>query len=744
MTHRPSRKTNRSASVNEGSSQAAAAVTTASLEEVSRRWLMAGCVMLFSARLFIAGDLGAAQGEGLLLDMLGILLFVVWCVAAIRTGSLKIRFAAIDGLVLGFFAIVAISALFHLRVSSPRPAVNMLWEWAMLPLAYFLIRQSIASAADARALVGVMVALGAALAALGYFQYTVDHWETLHRYQLIKDDPIQMMLETGHWSPPESLERKRFEDRLQSSEPFARFALANSLAGYLAPWLVIAVGIGLSRQPEKGFPLGAWLTLALAIFMAGCLVLTKSRSGVIGVVVGLFLLWVFSPRGKWPRWLWPTVAGVLGLGIISVAWFTGGLDREVFTQAGRSLAFRAQYWQATTQLVADHPIGGVGLGQFGLNYPRYKLPEASEEISDPHNFLLETAALAGLPALLLLVGALVLIGSQLYRRGPRATLDDVSADEALRGSYRFAGGGAIAGLFVGMIVSLAASVPLPLRSFCLLLIVLLFSLAVLLPWIRSGRLTPSVVLVGIVVLLVNLLAAGSMVYPAIAGTLWLLVAVGASLKDEKRSQRSYIPHVAYVVAALGLLVGLMCYLTAYYPVIKSQEQLSESIAAQLRGDGPAAEEHLEAAVAADPHGAQLAMQLAQVRYRSLPEKPTEQAVQEVVAAAELARERSPADPSLLGDQGRMYLGLFERTNQPEFVDQAEGLFRDAIERYPTSIMLHASLALTLAARRQTDAAKGEANRAIRLEGTALQAGHEDKRIPTELRQQLLRIIDSSN
>lgn len=705
---------------------------------------MAGCVMLFSARLFIAGDLGAAQGEGLLLDMLWILLFVLWCIAAIRAGSLRVRFAAIDGVVLGFFAIVAISALYHLRESSPRSAVNVLWEWAMLAVAYFLVRQCIASAADARAIMGAMVALGVALAALGYFQYTVDRWETINRYQQIKYDRVQMLQETGHWSPPDSLERKRFEDRLRSSEPFARFALANSLAGYLAPWLVVAIGIGLSRPPEKGFPLGAWLTVALAIVMAGCLVLTKSRSGMVAVGVGLVLLWVFSPRGKRPAWLWPAVAGVLGLVIISVAWFAGALDREVVTQAGRSLAFRAQYWQATTQLVSDHPFGGVGLGQFGLNYPRYKLPEASEEISDPHNFLLETSALAGIPALLLLIGALGLIGTQLYRHAPRATLGDVSPDEALRGSYRFAGGGAIAGLFLGWVVSLAASVPLPIRSFSLLLVVLLVSLAVLLPWIRAGRLTPSVVLVGIAVLLVNLLAAGSLVFPAVAGTLWLLVAVGASLTDARRSQRTYIPHVAYVVAALGLLVGLMCYLTAYYPVIKSQEQLSESIAAQQRGDIAAAEEHLAAAVAADPHDAQLAIRLAELRYHLLPEKPTENAIEQVKAAAELARTRSPHDASLLGDQGRLYLGLFERVGQPELLDRAEKLFRHALERYPTSIMLHASLALTLAARAQPVAARAEANVALRLEATALQADHQDKRIPAELRQQLLRIIESSN
>jgi hypothetical protein len=746
VTPRPlNRKSNRAAAA--GASSAKAEATIAAVpagEERSRRWLLAGCVALFSARLFIAGDLGAAQGEGLLLDMLWILLFVLWCIAAIRAGLLKVRFTAIDAAVCGFFALVAVGALYHLRESSPRLAVNVCWEWVTLALAYFLIRQCIASAADARAILGAMVALGVALAALGYFQYTVDRWETINRYQTIKYDPVQMLQVTGHWSPPDSLERKRFEDRLRSSEPFARFALANSLAGYLAPWLVVAVGIGLSRRPDKGFPLGAWLTLALAIFMAGCLILTKSRSGAIAVVLGLGLLWAFSPRGKWPRWLWPAVVGTLAVAMLFVAWFAGALDREVFTQAGRSLAFRAQYWQATTQLVSDHPLAGVGLGQFGLNYTQYKLPEASEEIADPHNFLLETAALAGIPALLALIGVLGYSALLLYRRSSRATLIDVSPEEALHGAYRYAAGGAIAGLFVGLIVSLAASVPLPLRSFCILLVTLLAGLVVVLPWIRSGRLTPSVVLVGICALLVNLLAAGSLVYPAIAGTLWLLVAVGASLTEGKRSQKTYIPHVAYVVGALGMLVGLMCYLTAYYPVLTSQQSLSDSMAAQQRGDIAAAEAHLVAAVAADPHSAQLAMRLAEMRYRLLPEKPTAPEIEKVEAAAELSRTRSPLDAALLGDQGRLYLGLFERTGQPELLGRAEGLFRNALECYPTSIMLHASLALTLAVRNLPDEATSEARLALRLEGTALQAGHEDKRIPAELRQQLLRIIESSN
>ena len=50
-------------------------------------------------------------------------------------------------------------------------------------------------------------------------------------------------------------------------------------------------------------------------------------------------------------------------------------------------------------MIADHPLFGIGPGQFQQFYARYKLPEASETIADPHNFLLEIWSTAGTPAL---------------------------------------------------------------------------------------------------------------------------------------------------------------------------------------------------------------------------------------------------------------------------------------------------------------------------------------------------------
>ena len=56
--------------------------------------------------------------------------------------------------------------------------------------------------------------------------------------------------------------------------------------------------------------------------------------------------------------------------------------------AERSLEFRFGYWRATLAMIRDYPCLACGPGQFQDYYATYKLPEASEVVQDPHNWLL--------------------------------------------------------------------------------------------------------------------------------------------------------------------------------------------------------------------------------------------------------------------------------------------------------------------------------------------------------------------
>src|SRR5262249_9011447 len=97
-----------------------------------------------------------------------------------------------------------------------------------------------------------------------------------------------------------------------------------------------------------------------------------------------------------------------------------GLDAAVLTEATKSLGYRLQYWRSTLAMIARHPLLGVGPGNFQDYYTQFKLPEASEEIRDPHNFLLEVWATAGTLALTALCAALALFAWRTGSTPPRS------------------------------------------------------------------------------------------------------------------------------------------------------------------------------------------------------------------------------------------------------------------------------------------------------------------------------------
>ena len=60
-----------------------------------------------------------------------------------------------------------------------------------------------------------------------------------------------------------------------------------------------------------------------------------------------------------------------------------------------SLNFRWRYWAASTRLIRQHPLLGVGWGNFGEPYLAVRWPIAAEEIRDPHNFIVRAFAELG-------------------------------------------------------------------------------------------------------------------------------------------------------------------------------------------------------------------------------------------------------------------------------------------------------------------------------------------------------------
>lgn len=155
----------------------------------------------------------------------------------------------------------------------------------------------------------------------------------------------------------------------------------NLLASYLLPSTIFSAA--------AVFAWSRWVPKALALLSftlnSACLVLTFSRGGWIGYVLGgfVFLLllvhWlsIYLPR-FWRRLAIPMVLGATTAFVIVAVMTVDPLrDRVLSIFAGRedsSNNFRLNVWASVQDMIRDRPILGIGPGNVAFNsvYPRYQ------------------------------------------------------------------------------------------------------------------------------------------------------------------------------------------------------------------------------------------------------------------------------------------------------------------------------------------------------------------------------------
>src|SRR3990170_3588062 len=119
--------------------------------------------------------------------------------------------------------------------------------------------------------------------------------------------------------------------------------------------------------------------------------------------------------------------------MFGVAAASGGLDIQVISEAPKSLRYRVQYWCGAAAVLRESPVAllfGTGPGNFRQHYLRHKLAESSEEIADPHNFLLDVWASGGMIAvagLSVFLGAVAAVACRNRTKPPARRADDATA-----------------------------------------------------------------------------------------------------------------------------------------------------------------------------------------------------------------------------------------------------------------------------------------------------------------------------
>lgn len=736
----------------------------------------------------------AALGDTLWLTQGTLLLGLLWAFVALWQNPLPMRWRLSDAAVTLLVAGHVVSTLLVVAQSGDkRAAVNLLWEWLSLGALWFLLRHIVASRGQRDGLAVTLLATATMLAAFGIWQHYVwypDHVKLygsprkelddllrtpeprLPRVQLDIQRVEQRLIGLG--VPAECLERPgrtSFESRLlHSREPLAAFALTNSLAGLLLPNLIIGMGAVVAVWQfgtQRRWAIPGVLVCGLVAY---CLMLTKSRTAYVGLLAGL-IVWGASrmrPRNNAPGdpasharsrrawWLAVGSAIVVGFILVVIALQTGGLDSLVLAQAPKSLKYRFEYWAGTWDVLQARPqnwLAGVGPGNFRQNYLQFKRPESSEEIADPHQFLLDVWANGGLIGL---GGVLLLCWVSVRLLTARSTNVVQQSSDSMRRNGRLSETPMMIGhaCFLGGLVAVASVLWLtaPKEAVAIGLVAIwLVSCGV---WSAVARSAPismqatAAIGTALASLAVHLLGAGGIGMPAITQTWFVWLAVGeanAESSAEANPQLAVQPLQsrgrtwAMVVLLAG--VNLTCLFSATRPVRDRLAWEESAMTALSNTDNVGlAETRLRNAAAADPWSPEPWHRLADLTFRRWnSQSDASDLWARAIEYHQEAIRRDPRQPGAHRTLGRWYLRRFEKTRDPQDGSAAERALATAAELYPNHAGIQADLAEAATAAGDRDAAQNAIHRALELDMINLTAGHTDKLLETDQRLRLQRM-----
>jgi hypothetical protein len=774
----------------------------AEMGERVRRIALGLTAALLTARAFWPSepDLKEGAGGGLYWLFVVFIAFGLALTSSLVGGRIRFRWSWTDLAVVSLMGLVAMSA-FH--AFDRRPAINLAWEWVGFGMIYLLVRNLPRTKDESSALAGILAATAFAVSIYGAYQLAVEL--PMIRAEYMRNPPAMLQrLGIEPNTPSELL----FQNRLFSNEIWSTFALANSLAGYLVGPLVVALAVSVGALARREKADSPWVPLIMAapvvlvLFVA--LVLTKSRSAWLGLFIAMAVLGWRARGQSSKRGL--IVSAVVGLAVLTAVVVAGSkiglLDREVITQSKKSLGYRWEYWQGAWGVITGGATGvspavsspyfwlGVGPGNFGPLYLKYKLPQSSEEILDPHDLFLEVWATAGFGAFLALAFALALglwnvlgpsvpvqerpderrLSARASRRKsrqanmPTATSpvqenDKPGLDDPPRHVMWLVASAGLGGW--SLVVLLGRLNPFEGDLFFRWMILgASWVAAVFLGsplWSRSP--VPGVALgAGVLATVINLLAAGGIGVPTVALALWVLLAIGLNLRDDRpcgrlREYESRVPPFALAViwaALLGTFVGLVA------PYWRSEYFIAEAQAAVTHRppDYDHADDAYLKAMDADRYYARpwredAALHMMVWLQKKAPDDDSKSrwSWKTIPILYERATQlpRNPMDWGMHSERAKAIyriLGFIGSKLQPLEAVRLRGELvkstRAATRINPTSAALHARLAHASADIHMYQDAVDEGTEALRLDNLT---PHLDKKLqPKELRENLKALI----
>jgi O-antigen ligase len=757
------------------------------------RWPILLVLLSFFARWLVPTE-GALQGKTLWLvaaTFLSTALYCWWQSRQVHTE--RPRFGILDATVAILALAHVVSALLVLTSSGQkRFALTMLWEWTAVAVQFIVLRQVIADRVNLLTVRNAMLAILIALSGYGIYQHWIEHPAQVEQYMQSQKQIAELPSTNrtpdqdrkhreltasllGQNVPLTGRARELFERRLRDSiEPYGFFALANTFGGFVALLVVMLLVqlLPIGSQVEDKFQWSTWLKqrwpLVLAFAVAAyCLMLTKSRSAYLATfagtaVLGLQWLRLRSAGDRWQKiMLGIVIITAIVVVLVVIGFATGSLDVEVFSESSKSLRYRIQYWTGTSSVIQQHPWFGVGPGNFRGHYLKNKLPEASEEIADPHQYALDVFVNSGVIGLVAVLFLTWLFLKTLIKPSPANEPSSSASLSESNNAQTFAGltiAGAVVVVFVWQwVIDARTNTSLLATGFVATVIGFLLDQ-------RNSRSrddqsstrnesdatfadsqTGTVVFgaSSAAVLFTHLLVAGGIAYPAVNLTLFLLVAISTMPRqplddsddvvsqDDSQSNRRIAVWQASSVACIVL--GVSSLMIGLAPVLRSETALRfGDYILTVQGDMGQARSEYMAAATADPLAPQPHLSLAQLSFRSSTNGRNEKYFAEAVTHALDAAARDPNSRIALHMVAKWYYTRSLTLSEDNDAKEAVRWYREVLAGYPTQPTWNAEFALALENSGQQSEAKQQAIKTLTLENINRTANHTDRFLADDL------------
>lgn len=338
-----------------------------------------------------------------------ILSVLIWFVWTLCSKKFSYRFT---GLEIGIVLFAASAAIAILAASDKRTAITHAASFLAPALAAVLLTQILDSNTKIKLLLAVVAALAIASANESLNQLLTTNQALIDQYEKAPHTLLHPLnIEPG------TFQQFLFEHRLYTRGVRGFFTTGNSAGSFalLASFAAVALFLDkLKNRKQHPRSLSPLITSAIAVaaVLFG-LAITKSKGAVAAAILAAVIFIVFLRFGDWlKKHRNALLLACLLLAVAAAAAVvTYGLTHHRLP-GGNSMLVRWQYWAASAKMYADHPLTGVGGGNFADFYTRYKPPAALESVADPHNFLLSLLTQYGPLGLL---AFLTLILLPLYR-----------------------------------------------------------------------------------------------------------------------------------------------------------------------------------------------------------------------------------------------------------------------------------------------------------------------------------------